>query len=160
MAEVVLQARHGAGVQLAPLGSEAAGPPGGLGHGRLARLGVQVIEDRPVLRLDLGLGVGRHLGKDISGAVDEATLPEAVREDQLDGADEPRAAVGDDQQRVAQSAGFQAAEEAGPGVGRLGVAGLKAQQHGLPAAVMPQATSTGSAGAPGCIRKKLPSANR
>jgi hypothetical protein len=38
--------------------------------------------------------------------------------------------------------------------------GSRPNNTGLPAAVMPQATSTGSAGAPGCIRKKLPSANR
>jgi hypothetical protein len=31
---------------------------------------------------------------------------------------------------------------------------------GLPPVVMPQAASTGSAGDPGCIRKKLASRNR
>src|SRR6266545_3422120 len=131
VAEVVLQARHGAGIQLAPLGGKAPGPPGGLGHGRLAGLGVDAIEDLPELRLEGGLGVGGHLGQEVSGAMHQAALAEAVGEDQLDRADEPGAAVGDHQQRVAQTPGLQAAEEAGPGVGRLGVAGLKAQQHRL-----------------------------
>jgi hypothetical protein len=38
--------------------------------------------------------------------------------------------------------------------------GSRPSSTGLPAAVIPQATSTGSAGAAGCILKKLPSANR
>jgi len=69
MLEVALKAVDGAGVELAPLGGEAPGPPGRLGHRRLAGLGLDVINDRPVLGLDLGLGVGGHLGQEVSGAV-------------------------------------------------------------------------------------------
>jgi hypothetical protein len=38
--------------------------------------------------------------------------------------------------------------------------GAKPMNAGLPSVVMPQAASTGSAGEPGCIRKKLASRNR
>src|SRR5215470_7707136 len=40
------------------------------------------------------------------------------------------------------------------------VPGARAMKAGLPPVVMPQAASTGSAGEPGCIRKKLASRNR
>ena len=38
--------------------------------------------------------------------------------------------------------------------------GARPMNAGLPPVVMPQAASTGSAGEPGCIRKKLASRNR
>jgi hypothetical protein len=40
------------------------------------------------------------------------------------------------------------------------VPGARPMKAGLPLVVMPQAASTGSAGEPGCIRKKLASRNR
>ena len=86
--------------------------------------------------------------------MDQTTLAQGALEDDLGRADQAFAAVADDEQRVAQSPGFETPEEPGPGVVALGAARLHAQENtGFPAEVMPQAISTGSAGAPGCMRK-------
>jgi hypothetical protein len=61
--------------------------------------------------------------------VDETALPQAVGEDDLDRADQPRRAVGDHQQRRAQAALDQLAQEAGPGIVALAGAGRQADQH-------------------------------
>lgn len=151
--EVVLQAGDRRRVELAPLGCERLGPSPGDRLSGVAGLGVDVVEDRPELRLHLGLGMGRHLGDKVARPMDQTTLAQAVVEHDLGRADQARAAVGDDQERVAQSPGRQAAEEPGPGVVALRAARLQAQNTGFPAEVMPHATSTGSAGDPGCMRK-------
>lgn len=51
--EVVLEAGDGSGVELAPAGGERLGPPPGLGHRLVARRGVDVVEDGPVLDFTL-----------------------------------------------------------------------------------------------------------
>ena len=71
-----------------------------------------------------------HLGQDVSRSVDETTLTQAVGEDELDRGDETGSAVGDHQQRMAQTASDHAVEEAGPGVGGLRRPRLQAHQHG------------------------------
>jgi hypothetical protein len=77
------------------------------------------------------VGVDGHLGQDVSGAVDQTALPQAVLEAELGGADEACPAVGDDQQRVAKTPGGEAAEEPGPRVAGLRRARLQAQEHRL-----------------------------
>jgi hypothetical protein len=51
--EVLHQARHGRGEELPPPGGKRSCPSGGLGHCRIAGGRFDVVEDRPVLRLDL-----------------------------------------------------------------------------------------------------------
>jgi hypothetical protein len=70
----------------------------------LARRLVDVVEDGPVSGLDLGLSVDGDLGEQVTGTVNKAALPQALREDHLGRADQARGAVGDDQDRWAQSA--------------------------------------------------------
>jgi hypothetical protein len=65
----------------------------GLGDRLVASWGVDVVEDPPERRLDLGLGVAGDLGQDIAGAVDQAALPQRARERQLDRADQPGRAM-------------------------------------------------------------------
>jgi hypothetical protein len=71
----------------------------------LTWLATGVVEQRPERLLHLALVLDGHLGQDVSGPVDHTTLAQAVREDQLHRPDEPRGAVGDDQQWRPQAAG-------------------------------------------------------
>lgn len=116
--------------------------------------------DPPELGLHLALGMLGHAGEDVARSVDQAPLAQAGAEHQLHRVDEAGAPIGDEQQRRAQAPPEQAPQGPGPGVGGLGVAGLEAQELGFPGRVEAPATSTGSAGAPGCILKWLPSKNR
>lgn len=117
-------------------------------------------EPRLSLGLELALSVAGDLGQQVPGAVDEAALPQALRQDGLHRADQPGAAVGDDEQRWPQPTLEHPAQEGGPGGGRLAGARLQAEQVGLAGRGETPATSTGSADAPGCIRKWLPSRER
>jgi hypothetical protein len=90
----------------------------------------------------------------------KTALAQAVGEDDLDRADQPCRAVGDHQQRRAQAPVHQLAQEACPGVMALAGARRQPDQHRAALAGDPQAASTGSAGAPGCMRKWEPSKNR
>lgn len=117
-------------------------------------------EPRLSLGLELALSVAGDLGQQVPGAVDEAALPQALRQDGYHRADQPGAAVGDDEQRWPQPTLEHPAQEGGPGGGRLAGARLQAEQVGLAGRGETPATSTGSADAPGCIRKWLPSRER
>jgi hypothetical protein len=63
------QALHRGGVAAVVAVGEGVGPLAGLGHRGLAGLGVEVVEDLPEGRLDLGLGVGGDLGEQVAAAV-------------------------------------------------------------------------------------------
>jgi len=68
-------------------------------------------------------------GQEVAGPVDQAPLAATGREDELHGADQPSAAVGDDQGRGPQASGDHALEEGPPGVDGLGGTRLDGQQH-------------------------------
>jgi hypothetical protein len=55
---------------------EGVSASAGLGDRLVAGWGVDVVEDPPERRLDLGLGVAGDLGQDIAGTVDQAALPQ------------------------------------------------------------------------------------
>ena len=67
--EVVGDAGDRSGVQRCPLGDEPLGSPADLGDGGLA-LGLDLVEDRPVVPLDLALGVGGDLGDEVAAQVE------------------------------------------------------------------------------------------
>jgi hypothetical protein len=125
----VQQAGDRCGVALVVAVGEGARPPAGLGDRSLAGFGVEVVEDLPERRLDLGLGVLWDLGEQVPGAVDQTPLPQGLWEHQLDRADQPRCAVGDHQQRRPQAPLDQLAQEAGPGVVALVAARCQPDQH-------------------------------
>ena len=75
--EVVLQAGDRLGVELAVAGGELAGAAGRLSDGPFAGSLLDVVEDRPERRLDLGLGRLGHLGEHVAAAMDETTLAQA-----------------------------------------------------------------------------------
>jgi hypothetical protein len=157
--EVVGHAGGRGGVQRLPLGDEAGRPPAGLSDGGLA-LGLDLVEDRPVVPLDLALGVGGDLGDEVAADVDQAALMQAGRKRALDRRAQPLAAVGDDQQRGAEPPVFEVLQQPAPGIGRLGRPRGRPRNTGLPSVEIPQATSTGSALALGCILKNDPSRYR
>src|SRR5712691_11549004 len=95
-----------------------------------------------------------------TASMNKAPLPERLGVGLLDRGDQPGRAVADDQQRGGQAPVGEISQEAVPGVGGLPGAGRQADERGLALVVIPQAASTGSAGEPGCIRKKLASRNR
>jgi hypothetical protein len=74
--EVVGHTSDRRGVQRLPLGDEPLGAPTSLGDGVLA-LALDPVEDRPVVPLDLVLGVSRDLGDEVAADVDQATLVQA-----------------------------------------------------------------------------------
>jgi hypothetical protein len=129
---------------------------------RLQAAGDEVIdvEQRPGGVLHLVLGTDGHLGQDVAGSVDQTPLPQRAAEHGLGGVDQPAGAVGDDQQRWGEAAGGELVEEVVPGVGGLAGASPSATKTALPSVVIPQAASTGSARAPGCILKCDASRNR
>ena len=131
-------------------------------HELRAGRGLQVpgVEDLPVGVLDLGLHPGRDLGQDVPAPVDETALAQGLGVGLLDRGDQARGAVGDDQQRGGQAAVFQIGQEGVQASADSPVPGARPMNAGLPPVVMPQAASTGSAGEPGCMRKKLASRNR
>jgi hypothetical protein len=90
--------------------------------------------------------------------MNKAFLTQRLGVDLLDRADQARGTVADDRQRGRQAAVVRVSEEVLPRI--EGLAGARPMNAGLPPVVMPQAASTGSAGEPGCIRKKLASRNR
>jgi hypothetical protein len=98
--EVVLQAGDHLGVGLAVAGGELAGAAGRLGDGPFAGSLLDVVEDRPERRLDLGLG---PLGQasTLCGSDGETTLAQARAERSLQRRDQARGAVTDAQQRRA-----------------------------------------------------------
>ncbi len=63
------QARHRRGVALAVAVGEGVRALAGLRDRRLAGVGVEVVEDRPEGRLDLGLSMAGDLGEQIAGSV-------------------------------------------------------------------------------------------
>jgi hypothetical protein len=65
----------------------------GLGH----------IEDRPVIGLDISLGVLGDLGQDVPGPMNKTPLTQLGRHGALDRGQQPGRAVADDQQRAAQA---------------------------------------------------------
>src|SRR4029450_9431804 len=146
-------------VQRSPLGDEPLGAPAGFGDGGLAVL-LDVVEDGPVVPLHLVLGVGGNLGDEVAAHVDQTPLVQAGREAALDrraqalppsemtssGAPSPRSV------RSASSSRQASVDSAAPGA--------RPRNTGLPSTSIPQATSTGSALALGCILKKLPSRYR
>jgi hypothetical protein len=100
----------------------------GLGHGQLARGLLDVVEDLPVVGLD-GVLVGcADLGEGVAGAMHQAALSQTVGEDLLDRADQPCGAVGDDQQRWAEAAGDQVAQEPQAGVGGFRIGAVQGKQ--------------------------------
>ena len=104
-------------------------------HEPRAGRGLQVpgVEDLPVGVLDLGLHPGRDLGQDVPAPVDQAALAQRFRVGLLDRGDQPRGAIGDDQQRGGQAAVLQVGEEGCPGVGGLAGARRQADEGGLAA---------------------------
>jgi hypothetical protein len=121
---------------------------------------LDLVEDRPVVPLDLALGVLWDLGDEVAADMDHTALMQAGGQRALDRRAQALAAVGDDQQRGAKTPVGQVLQEASPGVGRLGRPGPRPRNTAWPSVSMPQAASTGSALALGCILKKLPSRNR
>jgi hypothetical protein len=98
-----------------------------------------------------------HLGQNVSGTVDGATLAQAMREDELDCGDQAGGSVGDDQQRCSQPSATMTSKKAF----QASVAPRRPSRgRSVSSVVTPHAVSTGSARAPSCIRKWLPSKNR
>ena len=110
--------------------------------------------------LNSGPDVVRHLGHQVAHAVREAALPGRAREAGLDRLDDPRRAVGDHQQGIPEATLAHVLEERADRLRILLRARHQVQQDLLPAAVKPQAASTGSRLLPGRIRSATPSMNR
>ena len=159
--EVVAQAGHRLGIQLAVTVGELPGPAGGLGHRPLPGRLVDVVEDRPERRLDLGLGLLGDLGDDVPAAVDQTPLAQTLGEHGLQGGDQARAR----RRRhptAADAARALSARSRNPAQASVdsAPAGARPMNTGLPSVVIPQAASTGSAGESGCILKFEASKNR
>ena len=93
------EAPDGSRIPALRAGSERLGPAGGLiDRGLPGRL-VDVIEDGPVRRLNLGLSADRDLGEQVAGTMDQTALAQRGRERLLDGTDEPGGAIADHQHR-------------------------------------------------------------
>src|SRR5664280_1924013 len=157
----VEQAAHRRRIGVAPAAGEAVDPvldvpdrvrPGldGVGH----------LEDRPIVGLDLGLGVLGHFGQDVAGAVDQTPLPQGPGHGALDGADQSGRAVADDQQRAAQPPRPQIGQEPAQASPDSLAAVPSPTNTGWPSVSMPQPASTGSAAALAWWRKWLASRNR
>ena len=143
-----------AGIAALPGGGERGGLAAGDGDGLVAGLGVADVEDGPEVGLHLGLVVRGDLGQDVAGAVDQAALAQAGREARLEGADEAGGAVADAQQRrAAGPRAVRSARKSSQASVDSDAAGARPTNTGWPSVSMPQAASTGSAGAPGCILK-------
>jgi len=63
--------------------------------------------------------------------MNQAALPQGLREDLLDGRDQATGAVGDDQQRASQSPSVRSVREISPGLGRLPVPGARPTKMGF-----------------------------
>jgi hypothetical protein len=88
--------------------------------------------------------------------MDHTALVQAGRERALDGRAQPLATVGDDQQRSAEPAVFQVLQQPRQASVDSAAPGARPRNAGLPSVEMPQATSTGSALALGCILQERP----
>jgi hypothetical protein len=115
------------------------------------------VEGRPVVPLDLALGVRGHPGDEVAAHMHQTPLVQAVGQRALDRRTQALAAVGDDQQRGAKPAVGQVGQQARQAWVDSVASGARPRKTGLPSTSMPQAASTGSALALGCILKKLPS---
>jgi hypothetical protein len=101
----------------------------------------------------------RGLAPKVPQAMDESALAKGAGKARLDGADEPRRAVGDHEQRIGQAPPFEVLEERV----QLGVSsfvpGARCSRTFWPSSVI-QAQSTASRGRPACSRSATPSTKR
>ena len=134
--EVVLDAGHCRGVERLPLRDEAAGPSASLGE-RLVPRSLDLVEDRPVVALHVGLGVLGHFGKHVPADVNGASLVDTVRKAALDRCAQALAAVGDDEQRGGHPPLGEVGEERDPRVGGLRRARGEAEEDGFAVGVDP-----------------------
>src|ERR671919_767286 len=137
---------------------ELVGATAGVGDGSLPGRCVDVVEDPPEGGLDLGLVLDGHLGQQVARPVDQAPLVQAVRA-------RPRRA-GRGRRQTPPAAALAGRGRPCPPRNPAQASvdseapGSKPTSTGRPSVVMPHAASTGSARAPSCILKWLPSRNR
>ncbi len=158
--KIVDHAGHGGGIAPAPLVSEGLGVLLGHGDGRRARLRLAHLEDGPVVGLELGVAGLGDLGERVAAAVDRTPLAQASPKCMSIAAINPGAPS-----LICSSGGFsprrlRSARKSSQASIDSEVAGARPTKTGLPLVSMPHAASTGSALAPSCILKWLPSRNK
>jgi len=114
--EVLGETGHRRRISALPLGAEAVHAPARLFQGKFARRLFDPVEDLPPVGLEgVLVGLGDLRGR-IAEPVDDAMPAERGGKDQLDHGDQPRRALGDDEQRRVKTAGGESLEEVPPGV--------------------------------------------